>query len=93
VFALRCTATGEAWAGWSPNLEAARNAELFQAGLGSHMNKDLQAVWNRHGEAAFQFEVLAVVDQDAAEVSRRNTLKTRKAHWVARFGAHRLSSR
>ena len=44
--------------GASQNLPGAENALRFQLKLGSHRNRDLQADWKAHGEAAFTWEVL-----------------------------------
>ena len=46
VFAVRCTASGEAWVSASPNLDTQQNGLWFQLRMGNHMNKPMQAAAN-----------------------------------------------
>lgn len=90
IFAVRCSATGEAWVDSSPNLGAARNGTWFQLRIGTHRGQRLQAEWNAHGEEAFEFEVLETLDDDAAPLLLRDLLKDKKAHWAAKLSAEPL---
>jgi hypothetical protein len=90
IFAVRCTATGRVWAGASPNLDAARNGTWFGLRLGGCRTPELQAEWNQHGEAAFAFEILEQLDDDAVPLLLRDLLEEKKAQWCARLGAQAL---
>ena len=46
------------------DLAARFNRHKFELKMGSHRNKELQAAWNAHGEAAFAFEVLDELERD-----------------------------
>lgn len=58
VYAFRNAVNGKVLVGASQNLPGAENAMRFQLKLGSHRNRELQADWKAHGEAAFGWEVL-----------------------------------
>lgn len=90
VYAVRCTATGKTWVDSSPNLGAARNALWFQLRAGLHRDKDLQREWSRHGEEAFEFEVVETLDEDVAAMNVRDLLREKKRGWVERLGARLL---
>lgn len=90
IFALRCTANGEVWVGTSRNLDATRNRSWFSLRLGSHIDKPLQAEWNAHGEAAFQYEILETLDDDLHPLAVRDLLKEKGNQWVAQLSARLL---
>lgn len=87
VYALRCTATGETWVEASPNLDAARNGQMFMLRHGSHLNPALQAAWNASGGEAFEFTVLEQLDDGVTSLATRDTLLQRKRHWTAQLAA------
>lgn len=58
VYAFRNAVNGKVLVGASQNLPGAENALRFQLKLGNHRNRELQADWKAHGEAAFTWEVL-----------------------------------
>jgi hypothetical protein len=87
IYAIRCTATGETWVGQSPNLEAIQNRLLFALRLGSSEHKDLQKVWNDHGEARVTFEILERMTDEEPSFDRDTLLKERTAHWRQTLGA------
>ena len=76
--------------GASPNLEAARNSAWFQLKMGGHRNKELQAEWNGHGEAAFEFEILETLEEDVSPMVLRDVLTERKRHWAGERNARVL---
>jgi len=91
VFAVRCTATGETWVATSRNLSQQQNGIWFSLRMGSHVNRDLQAVWKAHGPDAFRYEVLeAIEDEDLSDYSRNVLLKECEAHWLEAERARRL---
>lgn len=88
VFAVRCGATGEVWVGASRNLDQQQNPIWFGLRLGSHPNRAMQAAWREHGEAAFTFERLEVLDdRDLSPLALGLVLKDAEARWRAEMGA------
>ncbi len=88
AFVVRCAASDEAWVSPSPNLDAQRNGLWFSLRLGGHPNSALQAAWRTHGEDAFSFEILEVLDdEDMTPLGRADALKTLASAWRARLNA------
>ena len=49
--------------------------------MGGHSCAGLQAAWKTHGEAAFAFEVLEVLDdKDLGRLGKASLLAERRAH-------------
>ena len=93
VFAVRCTATGQAWLGLSRNLAAQWNSISMGLRHGMHRNKDLQAAWNAHGDGAVELVVLEVVDTEKlSPYLREGRLNERLAHWRTETGGARLTA-
>ncbi|MBX3480687.1 MAG: GIY-YIG nuclease family protein [Caulobacter sp.] len=92
AFAVRCSTTGEAWVGTTPDLATRQNGVWFSLRLGSHPNRALQAVWSREGEGAFSFEVLeALPDEDRSAYEQASKLKDLDKAWRERLGAAKLT--
>jgi hypothetical protein len=92
VFAVRCAASGQAWVGTSQNIAQKQNGVWFGLRTGGHPNREMQAAWQAHGEAAFSFEPLEMLD--VAELSRLTIdlkLKDAEAHWRAELGAGKVA--
>ena len=88
VYAVRCTATGQVWVSGSRNLDAQQNSLWFGLRSGGHINRDMQAAWNAHGEPAFSFEPLERIDdEDLTPLGRADLIKARERHWLAALGA------
>jgi hypothetical protein len=90
TFVIRCTATGDAWVGSSPDLSNAGNRERFFLRQGRHRDRALQECWTAHGEASIVFETLETLPDDVPEVAVRDELKSSAARWVAQLGARPL---
>jgi hypothetical protein len=90
VYAVICTATGEAWVGQSRHVDTCRNGLWFSLRLGGSSQAALQAAWRLHGEAEFRFEELERLRDDYPESGRLDELKKRCALWRARLHAHPL---
>lgn len=89
IFSIRCRPTGETWVGASRNLDGQRNSSFFGLRLGSHRNRRMQAAWNAHGEPAFEFAVVELLeDEDLGPLGRDTWLKARERHWLAELEAH-----
>jgi hypothetical protein len=89
IYAVRCTASGQSWVAKAPDLDRKQAGLWFQLGQGNFPGKDLQAAWNKHGEAAFVFEVLEAIEDDNAMLIPV-LLKDREAHWRTQLGAKAL---
>lgn len=86
VFAVRNSATGEAWVGVSRNLDAQKNGLWARLASGRLSIEDLQASWKASGEAAFSYDILerfTETDPHAIELLRLE----RAAHWRQELGA------
>jgi hypothetical protein len=90
VYAVICTATGQAWVGGSRHVDTQQNGLWFALRLGTSPHASLQAAWTQHGEQAFRFEELDRLRDDWPELSRRDEVKKRQALWLARLQAARL---
>jgi hypothetical protein len=86
VYAVRCTATGEAWVGRSADLAAQRNSLDFQLRHGPN-NAAMRAAWRAHGAASFSFEPLERAPETLTPAGRADFLKRRAAHWRQTLGA------
>jgi hypothetical protein len=90
AYAIRCRPTSRAWVGATNNLGAAHNRTWFTLRLGQHRDQSMQADWNAHGEASFQFDVLEQVDEDVAPMGVDDALKRMLRDWAARLNAPTL---
>ena len=89
IFAVRCTASGEAWVGKAPDVGRKQSGLWFQLRTGGFPNKEMQAAWNAHGEAGFAFEVLEEIDDENA-LMIPVLMKEREAHWRKELNAGAL---
>ena len=91
VYAVRCAPTGAVWVGGVPDVSKRQNAIWFTLRMGGHTCASLQAAWKAHGEAAFAFEVLEVLDDKTLErLGKASLLADRKAHWITALNAEGL---
>jgi hypothetical protein len=90
IFAVRCKTSGEVWVGASDHLDTAQNGMWFQLRGGLQRNPQLQAAWNAHGEAAFQYEVLEKFDEEVSPLLLGDLTKKRQKHWEDILGAARF---
>lgn len=92
VFAVRCLPTGQVWVAASRNLGQQQNSIWFGLRSGGYVNREVQAAWNAHGEAAMAYEVLEVFDDEAmSPVGRGDLAKARLAHWREALAADKLT--
>ncbi len=87
IYAMICTATGEAWVGASRNLEAQKNSLWFTLNTGSCQFRALQKVWNEQGEREFRFEELDRLKDDFSALLRSDELRKRQKLWLERLQA------
>ncbi len=90
VYAVVCTATGEAWVGASRHLDTQQNGLWFALRQSASPHASLQAAWSRHGEAEFRFEELERLREDFPPLNRLDELKRRQSLWRARLAATAL---
>ncbi len=88
VVAVRCSVTGSVWADSAMDVEAMENRIWFAVRLEDRfMNKALIAEYREHGRDAFSYEILEKLDDEIAQMSLRDVLKERKAHWIEKLSA------
>ena len=90
IFEVRCSATGDAWVGSSPNLDAARNSLWFQLRAGRYRNTSLQQTWTQHGEPAFTLDVLERFEDEMPELLLNDLYASKKKEWAATLGVQIL---
>jgi hypothetical protein len=90
VFAVVCTASGEAWVGRSRHLDTQQNGLWFALRHGSSPHRSLQAAWRLHGPDDFRFEELERLRDDFPPLGRPDELKRRQSLWTARLHASPL---
>ncbi len=88
VFAIRCAACAGAWVGTSRELANRQNGIWFALRMGTSLNRAMQQAWRDHGEAAFTYEELQVLDgDDLSAWSLDQALKDAGAAWRERLQA------
>ena len=88
VFAVRCLAAGQVWVGTSRDLTSRQNGIWFALRMGTSLNRAMQQAWREHGEAAFTYEDLQVLDGDGLSTWLLDqALKDAAAVWRDRLGA------
>jgi hypothetical protein len=91
VYAVRCASTGAVWVGGAPDVSTRQNGVWFSLRMGGHTCASLQAAWKTHGEAAFAFEVLEVLDDKTLErLGKASLLAERRQHWLTTLNAEGL---
>ncbi|WP_426013380.1 GIY-YIG nuclease family protein [Caulobacter sp. DWR2-3-1b2] len=91
IYAVRCLVTREAWIGSTPDLATRQSGVWFSLRMGGHSSASLQAAWKTHGEAAFGFDVLEVLEDEGLErLGRASLLVERREHWRVKLGAEGL---
>ena len=86
VFAVRNAASGEVWVGHSRNVDKQQNGLWARLRGDMCVNKDVQASWAKHGEAAFSYEILEQLTETDKYVLER-LLPEHAAHWRAQLQA------
>ncbi len=91
VYAVRCVPTGAIWVGGAPDVSTRQNGVWFTLRMGGHSSVSLQVAWAAHGEVAFAFEVLEILDDKTLErVGKASLLAERKEHWRTTLNAEGL---
>ncbi len=88
VFAVRCAGSAQVWVGHSRELANRQNGIWFALRLGTSLHKGMQQAWREHGEAAFSYEELQVIDGEGLSAwSLDQALKDTAAAWREQLGA------
>ena len=91
IFRVACAPEGRAWLGISRNLDSQQNSVWFGLRHGGFPNREMQAAWKTHGEAAFVFDEVEVIDvEDLSAYLVNQRLQERLKHWCAELGAGRV---
>ena len=91
VYAIRCAPTGGVWVGGAPDVSTRQNGVWFSLRTGGHTCASLQAAWKAHGEGAFAFEVLEILDDKTLErLGKASLLAERRRHWLIALDAEGL---
>jgi hypothetical protein len=91
IFRVDCAAAGKLWLGVSRNLDSQQNGVWFSLRHGSSPNREMQAAWNAHGEAAFAFAEVEELDVEGLSAYLVNQkLQERLRLWCAELGAGRV---
>ncbi|WP_274630002.1 GIY-YIG nuclease family protein [Arvimicrobium flavum] len=90
IYAVRCIASGQCWAGAAPDLATIENRLWFSLRLGSMHKPSLQTAYDAHGREAFSCEAVERLPQEEDAYIRGKRLKERLAHWCALLGAEPL---
>lgn len=90
IFAIRCTASGEAWVGSAPDLATIANRHWFTLRQGQHRQRDLQQAWTAHGETAFAFAIVEAFADDGSAPASFSAVRDRVQHWAAQLDAQAM---
>jgi hypothetical protein len=90
IYAIHCTASGEAWVGSAPDLATIQNRHWFALRMGSHTQPSLQQAWARHGEAAFEFRIVEAFAEPGSGPVSHSALRDVVRDWALRLQARAL---
>ncbi len=90
VFAVQCTATGQAWVGQSRHIDTHQNGLWFALKFGSCRVASLQQAWTAHAPEDFRFQQLDRLPADISDLMKKDELKKRAALWTARLDAEAI---
>ncbi|MCZ8521210.1 MULTISPECIES: GIY-YIG nuclease family protein [Paenibacillus] len=85
VYQIIHTNTGKRWVASTPNFRT-MNGKRLELSMGVHKNKALQADWTKYGDAAFQMEVLEVLQRkETGYFDAKDALKKLEAKWLQKL--------
>lgn len=90
IYAVRCAATGQVWAGGAPNLATIWNRISFMLRQNAVTPASLQQAWRAHGIDSLSFEIVEEMDSDDLTYSRDRTLRDRRDVWCEMLGAEAI---
>lgn len=87
VFALHGPAV--IWVGFSRDLRAMENRIMFMLGMGSSMNKAMQAAFKAASGKGFRFETLEEQPKDLRPFAAEEWQEARGTYWLEKLGAQK----
>lgn len=90
VYAVICSATGQAWVGKSRHIDTEQNGLWFALRHGGSPYRSLQAAWTAHTPEDFRFEQLDRLPEDISDLRRKDELVSRAKLWIVRLSAEAL---
>ena len=87
VFAIHCMVENRRWIAAAPDIPAAQNRFLFRIRNSEAPNATIAAALKAHGEAAFSFETLELVDPEKPPLYLSDHLAERAAFWREKLQA------
>jgi hypothetical protein len=86
VYRILNTANGTNYVGFSTNVQARINRHKAELGFRSERTKELQAEWDSLGQAAFRFEMVDELEQDADSTANPvDELRLLADMWIAKL--------
>jgi hypothetical protein len=82
IYAVRLKETGRCWVASAPNLDTTKNGLWITLNSGRHLDRALQAEWNRLGEGAFEYVILEALKEDVLPLAVKDLLKEKKRLWA-----------
>ncbi len=76
VISICCNATGDLFLGASKDTRADFNGTRFRLSANGHPNKQLQELWNQHGEDSFSFSVMKILKYEDPADDHTDELRT-----------------
>ena len=67
VYLIRSKSNNKCFLEVAQDLKSRINSTKVKLGLGIHPNRELQKEWQKEGEAAFDFEILEILEYDKDE--------------------------
>lgn len=86
VYTITCRATGKTYLGCTDHLVGAMNGHRFKLANGLHPNRALQADWDAHGDAAFDFSIHDEVAPEEYAATTGDDLEALRDLWVDLLG-------
>lgn len=90
IYALRCSATGQCWAGRAPDLSTIENRLRFALNHDASMRASLRAALREHGADSISFQVVETIDTEEIPYDRERFLRDRLDHWRTKLGAEAI---
>ena len=81
IYAVRCAATGQCWAGGAPDLATIWTRLTFMLRQGGGPNRALAAAWRDHGPEGMSFEIVERFEDEEIAHERARILRDRLDHW------------
>ncbi len=86
VYRISNSQNNKVYIGFSIDIPARFNRHKSELNFGSHRNKELQELWNSFGEAAFEFEILDVLDnKENTQASPNEELQVLAEMWIQKL--------